>query len=375
MVYFPPSFIALAASLFFSAPAVAHPGHDIAEEIAERAAYIASDSYTGLSHCAETLKSRQAALISRRKAMVQHLRTKRGIVKRDFEDVLNTDHQSNASVTPDSPDDVVFAGNASCILQPETTEGPYWVSGEYVRQDITDGHPGVPLTFDVQVIDTTTCEPIPQVALEAWHCNSTGVYGGVVANGNGNTADASNINNTMFRGIQFSNENGILQFDTTFPGHYTGRTTHIHVLAHINSTINEKNQTLTGGHVSHVGQLFFDQKLITDAESVEPYLSNTQELLLNTDDGIFAQEAENSDPVLNYVYLGDSVEEGLFAWVTVGIDPTSVINPNAAASLGENGGVANPGSGGGFPGGPLPSGGFPGGPRPTSTAAPNSTVA
>jgi hypothetical protein len=78
-----------------------------------------------LSHCAETLKSRQAALISRRKAMVQHLRTKRGIVKRDFEDVLNTDHHSNASVTPDSPDDVVFAGNASCILQPETTEGPY----------------------------------------------------------------------------------------------------------------------------------------------------------------------------------------------------------------------------------------------------------
>lgn len=125
MVYFPPSFIALAASLFFSAPAVAHPGHDIAEEIAERAAYLASDSYTGLAHCAETLKSRQAGLISRRKAMVQQLRTKRGIVKRDFEEVLNTDHHSNASVTPDSPDDIVFAGNASCILQPETTEGPY----------------------------------------------------------------------------------------------------------------------------------------------------------------------------------------------------------------------------------------------------------
>jgi hypothetical protein len=125
MVNFPPFFVALAAPLLFSAPAVAHPGHDIAEEIAERAAYLASDSYTGLSHCAETLKSRQNALISRRKAIVQHLRTNRGIVKRDFEDVLNTDHHSNASVTPDSPDDVIFAGNASCILQPETTEGPY----------------------------------------------------------------------------------------------------------------------------------------------------------------------------------------------------------------------------------------------------------
>ncbi|OSS51207.1 hypothetical protein B5807_04267 [Epicoccum nigrum] len=372
MVYFSPSFIALAASLFWASPAAAHPGHDVAEERAERAAFLASDSYTGLEHCADTLKSRQADLISRRKAMVNNLRAKRGIVKRSFEDVLNTDHHSNASVTPDSPDDVIFAGNASCILQPETTEGPYWVSGEYVRQDITDGHPGVPLTFDVQVIDTTTCEPLPQVALEAWHCNTTGVYGGVVNGGNGNSADLSNINNTMFRGIQFSNDNGILQFDTTFPGHYTGRTTHIHVLAHINATVNAKNQTLTGGHISHVGQLFFDQKLINEAEAFEPYTANTQELLLNVDDGIFADEAANSDPVLNYVYLGDSVEDGVFAWVTVGIDPTSVIDPHAAASYGENGGVSN-GNGGGFPGGPggpRPSGSFPGGPRPSSTAAP-----
>lgn len=125
MVYFPASFVALAASLLFSAPTAAHPGHDIAEELAERAAFLASDSYTGLAHCADTLKAREAALISRRKAMVQHLRTKRGIVKRSFEDVLNTDHHSNASITPDSPDDIVFAGNSSCILQPETTEGPY----------------------------------------------------------------------------------------------------------------------------------------------------------------------------------------------------------------------------------------------------------
>jgi hypothetical protein len=208
------------------------------------------------------------------------------------------------------------------------------------------------------------------------------VYGGVVAGGNGNTADAANINNTMFRGIQFSNEQGILQFDTTyvtflplnpnlclklihqqhsFPGHYTGRTTHIHVLAHINSTLNALNSTLTGGHISHVGQLFFDQSLITAAESVSPYTTNTQPLLLNADDGIFAQEAATSDPVLNYVFLGDKVEEGVFAWVTVGVDPSAVTTPKAAVEFGEGGGVANPDAGGpGGPGGPPP-----GGPRPS----------
>ncbi|KAH7071150.1 extracellular dioxygenase [Paraphoma chrysanthemicola] len=360
MVQFSLATVATVAA-FFSSPVFAHPGHDISEEIAERAAFLSSTEYTNLDHCTEKLRARAAGMIERRKAMVEYLRIKRSIAKRDFDTVLNTDHQSNQDVTPDSPSDVIFGSNSSCILQPETTEGPYWVSGEYVRKDITDGNPGVPLTFDVQLIDTTTCEPLNRVALEAWHCNSTGVYGGVIASSNGNPADASNINNTMFRGIQISDTDGVLQFDTTFPGHYTGRTTHIHILAHINATINPTNSTLTGGHVSHVGQLFFDQSLITAAESVAPYTTNKQVLLLNADDGIFEQEAANSDPVLNYVYLGDSVEEGIFGWVTVGLNPNAVTTPRAAAYLDANGGHANAGGGAG---GPRPSGG----PRPTGTA-------
>lgn len=110
-----------------------------------------------------------------------------------------------------------------------------------------------------------------------------------------------------------------------------------------------------------MGQLFFDQTLISAAEALAPYTTNTQDLLLNVDDDIFAQEAANSDPVLNYVYLGDSVEDGVFAWVTVGIDPSAVTMPRAAASYGEGGGVAN--SMGGRPGGPRPTGALP--PRPS----------
>lgn len=47
------------------------------------------------------------------------------------------------------------------------------VSGEYVRSDITEGEEGVELVLDVQVVDTTTCEPLANVALEAWACNAT----------------------------------------------------------------------------------------------------------------------------------------------------------------------------------------------------------
>lgn len=115
--------LAIVSSLF--SPTRAHPGHSHAEEVAERAAFLSSATYTNLNHCADKLEARSAALIAHRSAVVESLRTKRGITKRSFEEVLNKDHHSNASVTSNSPDDVIFAGNNSCVLQPETTEGPY----------------------------------------------------------------------------------------------------------------------------------------------------------------------------------------------------------------------------------------------------------
>lgn len=133
-MHFPTSFVAIATS-FFAVPIIAHPGHDISQEIAERAAYLSSAEYTGLEHCAEQLQARSAEMIARRKAIVEDLRVKRGVVKRDFTTVLNTNHHSNKAVTPDSSDLAIFGSNSSCILQPETTEGPYcmffYSSGSY----------------------------------------------------------------------------------------------------------------------------------------------------------------------------------------------------------------------------------------------------
>ncbi len=42
------------------------------------------------------------------------------------------------------------------------------MSGEKIRQDVTEGQAGVPLTVDIQVIDTTTCKPVPAAYLEIW---------------------------------------------------------------------------------------------------------------------------------------------------------------------------------------------------------------
>lgn len=50
-------------------------------------------------------------------------------LKRDLGDVLDTDHHSNLTGVTNSTDAAtLFAGNSSCVLGPETTQGPYCVS-------------------------------------------------------------------------------------------------------------------------------------------------------------------------------------------------------------------------------------------------------
>lgn len=211
------------------------------------------------------------------------------------------------------------------------------------------------MTLDVQIIDVNTCEPVPQAYLEIWACNSTGVYSGVLASGNGNTNDSTNIDATFLRGMQVSDDSGVVTFDTLVPGHYTGRTNHIHVMSHLNATV-LPNNTLAGGAITHVGQMFFDQNLVTLVEATEPYASNTQELTTNAEDSIFSGEADGYDPVVEYVLLGDDVSEGIFAWIAFGMDATSAYNITAAAYWTENGGVANEDAGSGMGGGAPPSG-------------------
>jgi hypothetical protein len=207
----------------------------------------------------------------------------------------------------------------------------------------------------------------------------------VSSSGNGNADDTSNIDATFLRGIQLTDINGVAQFHTKFPGHYTGRANHIHVLTHnTNSTIVRTNSTLLSGtanfttHASHVGQIFFDQELISLVESVEPYASNTQDHTLNSEDSILASEAADMDPFVEYVLLGDDVSDGVLAWISIGIDPTADEEISSAGTSFEDGGVANEdggmgggGGGDGAPSGGMPSGGMPTGMAPSGTAVPS----
>ncbi|KAH6954028.1 Intradiol ring-cleavage dioxygenase [Ilyonectria sp. MPI-CAGE-AT-0026] len=367
-----------AAWLLLAAVVAAHPGHDVTEELAEREAFLGNINRASLGHCAEKLKARgiHGRNIRRRAAVVEAVREKRGLTKRDFEEVLATDHnKTDLGYTENTSADTLFEGKNSCVLTPEVTQGPYYIGGEYIRKNITESQAGVPLAIDYQVIDVDTCNPV-KAYLEIWHCNAMGVYSGVVTAGNGDSSDNSNLDATWLRGIQPTDDDGVAQFDTIVPGWYTGRAVHIHLLVHTNATFYD-NETLGNDiYASHIGQAFFDQDLIDTVGLVSTYSANQQSLTLNENDSIFAQEAatDGVDPVMEYTLLGDSIEDGLFAWLAFGVNMTDSQKISPAVFLYEGGGVENNDASFGGGGGSGGRGGGGGGGSPTeTTSSPSST--
>ena len=154
----------------------------------------------------------------------------------------------------------VASGAISCVLTPELTEGPYYVPGEKVRRNITEGKPGAPLDLRLTVVDASTCKPIRSAVVDIWHADALGVYSGAVANDPGTN---------FMRGIQKTDSAGLARFQSVYPGWYQGRAVHIHVKVHL------------GGTVVHTGQFFFNDAL-TDA--VVPLLADKQAAAKQTAD-------------------------------------------------------------------------------------------
>ena len=332
----------------FAALAVAHPGHEEPQHELLYKRHFNSQMRRGLKACAGEFERRgiNTRAHARRQAVVESYRKtlKSKVSIRDTDTVANTSHLSTESYNLDTPETTIFNSSNTCILNPEGETGPYYVPGELIRSNLTESQPGVPIVLEAQFVDVTTCAPIEGLWWDLWNCNSTGVYSGVVANGNGDTSDLSNINKTFLRGIQPSDADGVVTFDTIFPGHYSGRATHHHMVVHMNSSV-LANGTLTGGTVAHIGQAFWDQDLIYKVEATYPYNTSNITITENVDDRVFITETEDtdSDPVFEYVYLGDDLSDGLFGWITIAINTSATYDPNYSFVLTADGGVEESG--------------------------------
>lgn len=127
-MHFSTAFVAAAAA-YFASTSVAHPGQDHTAEIAARKAYFEKNTRRDLSHCSAKLKARgvEHRLIQRRSKIVGEERTRRSRKKRssNLNAVLDINHLSTPHYNTDSSESTIFASNASTVLQPDVTEGPY----------------------------------------------------------------------------------------------------------------------------------------------------------------------------------------------------------------------------------------------------------
>ncbi|MFE3825277.1 intradiol ring-cleavage dioxygenase [Streptomyces sp. NPDC059092] len=235
------------------------------------------------------------------------------------------------------------ASSGSCVLMSSVTEGPYYLDGALVRENITEGKAGVPLSLRITVQDTTgSCAPVAGAAVEIWHCDAWGYYSGYTTANPGGGAPAEEEDGstaddrTYLRGYQVADARGVVTFTTIVPGWYTPRTCHIHVKVH---TGGEKaDGTYEGGKVNFTGQLFFDDATAERVFTLEPYARHTGTYTRIDDDMVYEGNGAASGLLaLTPVHKKDP-SKGFRGTIVLGIDPDA-----------ENTGAGSGGGGGGEP--------------------------
>jgi protocatechuate 3,4-dioxygenase beta subunit len=205
--------------------------------------------------------------------------------------------------TPTSPSETTLTtttattgtppATAACAVSPTETVGPYPSLADYVRRNITEGRPGLPLTLTLTVVNAASaCAPVANASVEIWQCDHEGVY----------SEYGTGRGQTFRRGIQVTDAQGQVTFDTIYPGWYQGRATHIHV-----------EVTLNGRSVK-VTQIAFPEDVTAAVYRSGVYASKGQNSTTNSRDGIFADSLAQE-----MIALSGSATSGFAGTFTVGV--------------------------------------------------------
>ncbi|WP_243788768.1 intradiol ring-cleavage dioxygenase [Saccharopolyspora gloriosae] len=219
----------------------------------------------------------------------------------------------------------------SCVLAPEQMEGPYYLDYGIRREDITEDREGLDLLLKIVVVDADSCLPLPDVAVDIWHCDALGVYSSYTGYGNGilppvdeNGHAAPTDETTWLRGVQLTDAAGVASFRSIVPGWYTGRAVHIHVKTVTGAEA--EGATVEGGHVSHTGQLYFPERFNAELGSLAPYRENRIERVTNDEDVLYTGGGEGAVSELD-VKPGP-FGRGITGTIVLGIQPDATPPPD-----------------------------------------------
>lgn len=165
----------------------------------------------------------------------------------------------------------------SCILTPEQVLGPYFIDVGLARRDVREDRQGVALRLALQLVDADGCAPIPDAVVNIWHADAVGVYSGFA----GQPGGVDTTGETFLRGFQITDADGRVEFVTIYPGWYTGRTVHIHVRIHLDST------------TVLVTQLYFPESITDMVHAQLPYSTHGPRDTTNATDSLAGDDLDD----------------------------------------------------------------------------------
>ncbi|KNZ78620.1 hypothetical protein J132_11061 [Termitomyces sp. J132] len=122
-------------------------------------------------------------------------------------------------------------------------------------------------------------------------------------------ANAEGEFGTFLRGASPTGSNGIVEFQTIFPGFTSEGANHINLLVHTNSS--------ASSGVSHVGQVFFTDQWTTIITMQPSYNTNTNARVLDLDDSVYMTATEAGfDPVVDIESIHDDWPEGIVGYIS-----------------------------------------------------------
>ena len=178
----------------------------------------------------------------------------------------------------------------ACILSPDMTEGPFFVEEKMNRGDLVKGETDesivmatpLALTIGVYKVDGMTCTPLPGLQVDIWHADALGIYSDVAS---GFVQATDTRGKKFLRGYQMTNESGLVQFATIYPGWYMSRTIHIHF---------KIRMPMGSSAYDFTSQMFFDEKISEEVLASGPYAKAPgNRSVFNEDDHIFQGTSTN----------------------------------------------------------------------------------
>lgn len=207
-----------------------------------------------------------------------------------------------ASMSGDYPDP--FESPSACEMVCAMTLGPCYAETEE-RQDISEGYTGLPTRLSLRILDTD-CKPVEGMYVDIWHACISGLYSGSDASDMCTDGNSEMLAHRYFRGVQKTDSEGKVNFDTCFPGWYSGRAVHIHFQVRTGSKEGD------GEYVT--SQLFFSEEIIQEIYSDHPeYQGRGQPDTPNSSDKVLGA----NDPAPYTLEAARQKDGALLAWKTL----------------------------------------------------------